>query len=519
MKKRAIVAVGLCLLGFLAIWLRVYAIRSDAYARLSWSSALLTDEGFYMHNARNLVLFGRAQIDGFSNMLIMPWLHYLQVIVFKRFGVGVVQDRWISIISSLLSLPLFWFAMDQAFGKRAATIGTIFMALDHSWVLYNRLALMDTPGALVLVAAWACWEYGRTNDGFKQFLGLFLCGAVLGLEYGVRGLGALVWPAPFLAAFVIRTHDGSLRAIKLTWPIVVGLVVSLGVYVCLWWIPYHAQLARVDNYYVGYQLLPHSIRQLGHNFDSAWFYWENGLLGYLVKHTPVMVAILVVWWIKRRKASHSNAPAYHSSVVYLGWWLVSLLAFFTVVNYSPSRYYVLMYPSLFGLAAVAADQMASCCEGARKSSMCLAFIILGWVLSNVYWYQDWLRHISYRQWQADSWLGANLPPNSVIFGDISNGLCMNNHLLPVCVMRGLCNYHDPLARYRDRPEYVLILDGRWKERWWVKHYPGVVVDANRIHVFDKVLRKSFVLGLYKVPRGSGAKFVTNSTLRTHKIAR
>src|SRR4051794_7168818 len=59
----------------LAFALRLAALDSDAYPRLSWSSALLTDEGFYIHNARNVVLFGTAQTDQFNNMLIMPTLH------------------------------------------------------------------------------------------------------------------------------------------------------------------------------------------------------------------------------------------------------------------------------------------------------------------------------------------------------------------------------------------------------------------------------------------------------------
>src|SRR5579864_875719 len=66
----------------LAVVLRLIYLDSDAYARLSWSSALLTDEGFYLHNARNLLLFGHLRTDGFNNCLIMPLLHLLQVGVF-----------------------------------------------------------------------------------------------------------------------------------------------------------------------------------------------------------------------------------------------------------------------------------------------------------------------------------------------------------------------------------------------------------------------------------------------------
>ncbi|HLI48830.1 MAG TPA: hypothetical protein VKV18_09100, partial [Chthonomonas sp.] len=66
----------------LMVFFRVYALASDAYPRLSWSSALLTDEGFYLHNARNLLLFHHTTTDEFNNDLIMPYLHYAQILTF-----------------------------------------------------------------------------------------------------------------------------------------------------------------------------------------------------------------------------------------------------------------------------------------------------------------------------------------------------------------------------------------------------------------------------------------------------
>src|SRR5437773_1084880 len=90
----------------LMVGLRLVALNSDAYWRLSWSSALFTDEGFYIHNARNLVLFGHARTDDFNNALLMPTLHLVQVAVFRCFGVGVNQARMISVVCSLLTLAL-----------------------------------------------------------------------------------------------------------------------------------------------------------------------------------------------------------------------------------------------------------------------------------------------------------------------------------------------------------------------------------------------------------------------------
>ena len=101
----------------LMVLLRMAHLDSDAYARLSWSSALLTDEGFYIHNARNLVLFGQTRTDEFNNALIMPLLHCVQVAVFHPCAAWeLIQARLISVASGLLSLLVFFAAMRRAFG-------------------------------------------------------------------------------------------------------------------------------------------------------------------------------------------------------------------------------------------------------------------------------------------------------------------------------------------------------------------------------------------------------------------
>src|ERR1051325_6706712 len=72
---RLLVAVAILLI--LAI--RLAAPGSDPYRRLDWDTGILTDEGFYSLNARNLVLFGHARLDEFNNMLVAPLVHWAQV--------------------------------------------------------------------------------------------------------------------------------------------------------------------------------------------------------------------------------------------------------------------------------------------------------------------------------------------------------------------------------------------------------------------------------------------------------
>lgn len=481
----------------LIVYLRLIYPRSDAYSRLTWSSALITDEGFYMHNARNYVLYGHMITDHFNNMLIMPALNYLQILVFKIWGVGVVQTRDISIVCSLITLLFLWNGLKLLYNSHIAWLGTVMLGLGHAFLLYNRLGLMDTPGALVLTLAWWTWiKFDAANsDGYKW---LFLTGTVLGCIYWVRGLGALIWPVPFLLLYLKREAGASRKTLsQLLW-LTAGLLVPIIAYLILWWVPYHTQLAEANRYYIGYQLVPHSVGRFFENIDITCFAWERGELPYLLKHMPVETSLTLGWFLlvlNQKKSPHKI----DTSVVFCLYWVGIFFLFMSVVNYAPSRYFVLYYPAMCILSA----SMIHFLTQTKSAPKIRRLVILGsavlWLMVNIYWYQDWLGHISYRQIALSRWLGSHLPANAVIFGDLAPGFCMSNQLRCVNVMHGLCNYRDTFEEAHGRPSYILILDGRWKERWWVNQYPQLVSSKFRISEFDHILRKSFVIGLYRVP--------------------
>ncbi|HLJ56200.1 MAG TPA: glycosyltransferase family 39 protein [Chthonomonadaceae bacterium] len=189
----------------LAVLLRLVALDSDPYARLSWSSGLLTDEGFYIHNARNVALFGSPVKDGFNNMLIMPTLHFVQVAVLRVWGVGAVPARMISVVCSLLAVAALYFAVNRAFGRRAALIAALILALDHTNLLYNRMALMDTPGELLLVCALYAWVRGV--EGSFNLRWMAACGALLAVAAITRSLAGLAVPAVFIAVWLGRRRQ------------------------------------------------------------------------------------------------------------------------------------------------------------------------------------------------------------------------------------------------------------------------------------------------------------------------
>ena len=101
------------------------------------------------------------------------------------------------------------------------------------------------------------------------------------------------------------------------------------------------------------------------------------------------------------------------------------------------------------------------------------------------------------------WLAENLPPGSVLIGDVAPGLCLDNRFQAVSVIPGLCNDQAPVERFAPAPRYIVILDGTWKERWWLQRYPQYVTQEHRIHLFPRLLH--WPVGVYTLEQAHIAR--------------
>jgi hypothetical protein len=72
---------------------------------------------------------------------------------------------------------------------------------------------------------------------------------------------------------------------------------------------------------------------------------------------------------------------------------------------------------------------------------------------------------------------------------------LDNPFKAIHVQPGLVNDVDPVEKFAGAPRYVVILDGRWKERYWLDHYPELVAPARRVKL-ARVLR--WDVGVYSV---------------------
>ncbi|MDQ2922070.1 MAG: hypothetical protein M3R52_10740, partial [Acidobacteriota bacterium] len=132
-----------------------------------------------------------------------------------------------------------------------------------------------------------------------------------------------------------------------------------------------------------------------------------------------------------------------------------------------------------------------------KPKMAAAVIVL-WFAFNAYWLGGWLLGLDYTQYQMSRWLAQNVPPGSVLIGDVAPGVCLDNGFIAVYVEPRLWNDVLPVekmgARYPDAARYI-IMDDRWKDRFWMVHYPELVTPERRIKL-ARVLK--WEVGVYAV---------------------
>ena len=560
--------------------LRVVALRSDPFRQLDWSAGLMTDEGFNIHNARNLILFGHVRTDEYNNMLMSPLFHFAQVPIFKMFGVGAVQARLISVICSLLTLLLLWMALRRVFDSRIAFTAVALLGLDHTNLLYNRMALMDTPAALLAVMAFYAFARGATverravsqNQKWPWFA---VCGCLIALTVTVRIVSVYLLLVPFVALGpqLLRSRNAESASSLRSWrrtssseliSLSLGTLAVLLLYFLFWYWPHYAELSAMSHYYRARQI-PNSLLRLSMNVYDSLLGSTRALADYLFRHSPIMFTLALLGLLVRRKTRA------HSVEIYLVGWLLLGLGLLAVSSYSPSRYYVTTYPALAALAAISLWRLPELyrrLEQRRRGasilraaltwfvfyhivqlvldhygirtrewaqallyavptvSSFLAFrtsilnhlvepfrarvarplpkvailLISVWFVFNAYWLGRWIQGLEYTQYNMSQWLSQNVPPSSVLIGDVAPGVCLDNSFIAVYVEPKLWNDKLPIeamgARYPGATRYI-VMDDRWKYRYWMVQYPDLVGP-------DRLIEKARVLnwdvGVYSVDR-------------------
>ena len=121
------------------------------------------DEGAWVHNARNMALFGRWSEDEWNPMYIAPVFTGLEYLSFAIFGVGLWQARLLSELAGAASVVLLACGVRRIAGREAGVIAAALVATNYVYVMWNRAALMEASMVAFMVAAWYCYVRAQTR--------------------------------------------------------------------------------------------------------------------------------------------------------------------------------------------------------------------------------------------------------------------------------------------------------------------------------------------------------------------
>jgi 4-amino-4-deoxy-L-arabinose transferase-like glycosyltransferase len=471
------------------------------------------DEGVWAHNARNKALFGQWRLDQWNPMYVSPVFTGLEYFSFSAFGVGLWQARVVSIVAGLAATFALAIGLRAMATPGVALTGALLLAVNFTWVMYSRVALLEATMVAAMVASWAC--YAKAERNWRWGIGAALFGL---LAFFTKASAAFFLVALGLdacwagwQAWRSRTSGGGAPSVNgaiATFAVLaVGTLVALVVFVVPNWTEYSF-----------YNLFVYGSRRssmgLGALVDRAsWFPVVHGffarqwllsvaslcglaailaryrhacagkrllvlwfLLGAfeLVLHDlgnerryvfliPPMVCLAALLLIQERRVLPDAVDTWSRAQIVIAAPL--LLAGLYLAFGSLTRQFLMpdirWSVRISGLAAViTAVVLAGIWPRVRP-----ALLRVGWsagrgaavvaviVAVDLALFGQWAFNRTSKNYEASLAVGRLLPAGTLVQGKLANGLALDNQIRPLFIGPGFGNYADRLAR----PDVAWIL--------------------------------------------------------------
>ncbi len=468
------------------------------------------DEGAWVHNARNKVLFGEWSLDRWNPMFIAPVFTGLEYASFKIFGVGVRQARLVPELLGLLSVVLLGLGVTRLAGRRAGVIAAALLGTNYVYLMWNRAALMEGPMVAFMVAAWYC--YSRIEENPRWGAAASACAW---LAFFTKAAAAFFVAAIALDASLtlVAAWTGALGSRRSTraaqWTVaglIAGGALASVTFVFPNWTDYRfynwqMSVTRKPSYDLKSLVDRVTWFPILHDvFTRMWFVLALGITAAL--------GLLARW--------RDRAPAERLLLLWIGLGAIELLLHDT----GNERRFVFFIPVLVALAAIALGRTRLIPESVAEMPRARALVALPVVLYAAYviigalarlafireispnvrlaaglavaatavlyatwprlpralargtWnpsaslalavlvsggqlvqYAQWAMGRSYKNYHASVELGRQLQPGTLVHGKLANGLSLENQIKPVFVGREFGNYED--RKTRDDVRYIL----------------------------------------------------------------
>jgi 4-amino-4-deoxy-L-arabinose transferase-like glycosyltransferase len=469
------------------------------------------DEGAWVHNARNKVLFGEWSLDRWNPMFIAPVFTGLEYGSFKVFGVGVRQARLVPELLGLLSVVLLGLGVTRLAGRRAGVIAAALLGTNYVYLMWNRAALMEGPMVAFMVAAWYCYtrldEHPRWGAAASAcaWLAFFTKAAAAFFVAAIALDASLTLGAAWIGG--LGSRDSSTRAARWTLGgLVCGGAAAAATFVLPNWTDYRfynwqMSVTRKPSYDLKSLIDRVTWFPILHDvFTRMWFVlalgvtaalgllarWREcpaaerllllwlglGALELLLHDTgnerrfvffiPVLVALAAIALGRTRLMPESVAEIPRARalialpiVLYAAYVVIGALARLAFIReVSPNvRLAAGLAVALTAVLYATWPRLPRAVARGTwnpSASLALAVLVSGGQLVQ---YAQWAVGRSHENYDASVQLGRQLQPGTLVHGKLANGLSLENQIKPVFVGREFGNYED--RKTRDDVRYIL----------------------------------------------------------------
>jgi 4-amino-4-deoxy-L-arabinose transferase-like glycosyltransferase len=464
------------------------------------------DEGAWVHNARNLALFGAWIQDDWNPLYIAPVFTALEFGSFAAFGVGVWQARLVSEVTGLASVLLLAFGVRRIAGREAGVIAGALLATNYVYVMWNRAALMEGSMVAFIVCAWYC--YVRAQHDARWGWPAAACAL---LAYFTKASAIFFVAALALAALMEIVVPGRADAdrarragmVTLTALMVCGAL-ALVLFVVPNWTEYRfynwqMSVTRKPSYDLRSLLDRVTWFPIVHDiFTRMWFTVIVGILAFLGtivrwrstsaaerlatlwiglgalelllhdvgnerRFIPAFIALAAIALGRDRRLLPEEATrvsrtqlAIAAPIVLYGLYVIvgSMLRLAYIYVPGPgvrlSAAVVLILAAVIVVSWPTAARLLAGPQWRATAGVGVAVLVAAGQLAQ---FGQWAMGRSYKNYQASRELGRILPPETLVHGKLANGLSLENRIRPIFVGREFGNYAD--RKRRDDVRYIL----------------------------------------------------------------
>jgi len=498
-------AIGLALTALVALALRCSLALADppwhAPVGIVWH-----DEGAWLHNARNRALFGEWHLDQWNPMYLSPVFTALEYLSFRLFGVGLWQARLVSELLGTVSVLCVAGAVRETSNRRAGLMAGTLLATNYVWVMWNRVALLETSMVSLMVLSAAAyvrahraraWPWGLAAGAFavsaffaKAAAAFFLVALALealfavvrewprrptGFRLGAAGMatlsGLLIAAALAAVLFVIpnwqefrfynwqmsvtRKPEYTLRAIadRASWlPVVhdfftrmwVLLLLALG---GLWGAALRwrttTPLERLCVLWITLGCLELVAHDVGNERRLVFLIPPMAAMAALVLGRDGRLLDPGFVNLSRRRALVLAPLVLASLYLLLG--SAVRLGFLYEVRPSVRLGAALAVAAAVALYATWPRAVAWCARGWWTPAAAAALVAV-MVTGDLAQFGQWALHRSSANHAAMVEVGRYLPPGTLVQGKLANGLSLESRVRPIFVGNGFGNFDDRLRR-------------------------------------------------------------------------